>query len=76
MPNLSGSLLAEVDLREGDLLGVREGAASGEGALVDPYGGEADLEARTLRAVGPEVFADDPLRLLRAVRLGAGRSRG
>ncbi len=39
------------------------------GPLVDPFGGEADLEARRLRAVGPAVFADDPLRLLRAVRL-------
>jgi hypothetical protein len=39
------------------------------GPLVDPLGGEADLEARRLRAVGPGVFEDDPLRLLRAVRL-------
>ena len=39
------------------------------GPLVDPFGGEADLEAHQLRAVGPSVFADDPLRLLRAVRL-------
>jgi tRNA nucleotidyltransferase/poly(A) polymerase len=41
----------------------------GGGALVDPLGGEPDLQARRLRAVGPAVFADDPLRLLRAVRL-------
>jgi tRNA nucleotidyltransferase/poly(A) polymerase len=39
------------------------------GPLVDPFGGEADLEARQLRAVSPTVFEDDPLRLLRAVRL-------
>ena len=39
------------------------------GALVDPLGGEPDLAARRLRAVGPTVFADDPVRLLRAVRL-------
>jgi len=39
------------------------------GPLVDPLGGEADLEARRLRAVGPAIFEDDPLRLLRAVRL-------
>lgn len=37
--------------------------------LVDPLGGRADLEAGALRAVTPEVFRDDPLRLLRAVRL-------
>jgi hypothetical protein len=41
----------------------------GGGELVDPHGGEADLEARRLRAVGPTVFDDDPLRLLRGVRL-------
>jgi len=37
--------------------------------LVDPWGGEADLAAARLRAVGPAIFEDDPLRLLRAVRL-------
>jgi tRNA nucleotidyltransferase/poly(A) polymerase len=39
------------------------------GDPVDPFGGLGDLERRTLRAVGPGVFRDDPLRLLRAVRL-------
>jgi hypothetical protein len=39
------------------------------GDLVDPFGGEEDAGARRLRAVSPTVFADDPLRLLRAVRL-------
>jgi Poly A polymerase head domain len=39
------------------------------GDPVDPHGGLADLEARQLRAVAPSIFADDPLRLLRAVRL-------
>jgi tRNA nucleotidyltransferase/poly(A) polymerase len=41
----------------------------GSQELVDPLGGRPDLERRTLRAVTPEVFRDDPLRLLRAVRL-------
>ena len=39
------------------------------GDLHDPYGGQADLRARVVRAVSPSVFRDDPLRLLRAVRL-------
>jgi hypothetical protein len=39
------------------------------GEPVDPHGGVADLEARTLRAVSHSIFEDDPLRLLRAVRL-------
>ena len=39
------------------------------GEAVDPFDGRGDLERRTLRAVSPSVFADDPVRLLRAVRL-------
>jgi tRNA nucleotidyltransferase/poly(A) polymerase len=39
------------------------------GEPVDPFGGLPDLERRVLRAVGPGIFQDDPLRLLRAVRL-------
>jgi tRNA nucleotidyltransferase/poly(A) polymerase len=38
------------------------------GEEVDPFGGLADLRDRQLRTVSPSVFADDPLRLLRAVR--------
>lgn len=41
------------------------------GALVDPWGGHADLEARLLRAVDARTFGDDPLRALRAVQLAA-----
>jgi tRNA nucleotidyltransferase (CCA-adding enzyme) len=40
------------------------------GALVDPYGGAHDIEARVLRHVGPG-FAEDPLRVLRAARFMA-----
>ena len=39
------------------------------GEPVDPFGGQGDLERRVLRAVAPSIFEDDPLRLLRAVRL-------
>jgi tRNA nucleotidyltransferase/poly(A) polymerase len=39
------------------------------GEAVDPFEGRADLERRLLRAVTDEIFEDDPLRLLRAVRL-------
>jgi poly(A) polymerase len=41
------------------------------GQLVDPFGGRRDIEARRVRAVGraEERFAEDPLRMLRAVRL-------
>jgi hypothetical protein len=39
------------------------------GEPVDPHDGRRDLEARVLRAVSPTIFEDDPVRLLRAVRL-------
>ena len=47
--------------------------ADGGGRLVDPFGGVADLEAGVLRAVGnpDQRFAEDALRLLRAVRFAA-----
>ncbi|HEX5039214.1 MAG TPA: CCA tRNA nucleotidyltransferase [Candidatus Limnocylindria bacterium] len=48
--------------------------AAGRGTLVDPFGGERDLEARLLRTVGEprDRFGEDALRLVRAARL-AGR---
>jgi hypothetical protein len=39
------------------------------GEPYDPCGGREDLELRSIRAVTDTVFEDDPLRLLRAVRL-------
>ena len=39
------------------------------GLLLDPTNGLADLERRELRALSPYVFFDDPIRLLRLVRL-------
>ena len=36
--------------------------------LIDPHDGAADLDAGTIRAVGPRTFADDPLRVLRMAR--------
>src|SRR5919201_2188802 len=39
------------------------------GEAIDPFGGLRDLDEQLLRAVGERVFVEDPLRLLRAVRL-------
>jgi tRNA nucleotidyltransferase (CCA-adding enzyme) len=41
-----------------------------DGALVDPFGGARDLEARVLRHVSP-AFVEDPVRVLRAARFMA-----
>ena len=38
---------------------------------VDPFGGEADFRNRILRAVSDDTFAEDSLRVLRAVQLAA-----
>ena len=38
-------------------------------ALVDPFGGLADLERRELRTVSEHSFQEDPLRILRGLRL-------
>jgi tRNA nucleotidyltransferase (CCA-adding enzyme) len=44
-----------------------------DGHLIDPFGGQKDLEARVVRAVGDpnERFAEDGLRVLRAARFAA-----
>ena len=39
------------------------------GELVDPFGGRAHLERRELHTVGEESFREDPLRILRGLRL-------
>jgi tRNA nucleotidyltransferase (CCA-adding enzyme) len=41
------------------------------GELLDPWDGQADLTARVLRAVDPITFADDSLRVLRALQFAA-----
>ncbi|WP_374473770.1 multifunctional CCA addition/repair protein [Arenimonas sp.] len=42
-------------------------AEAEDGTLVDPYGGQRDVDARVLRHVSP-AFAEDPVRILRAAR--------
>ena len=40
-------------------------------SLIDRHNGRSDLEDQVVRAVAPSVFDDDPIRLMRAVRLSA-----
>ncbi|RME34928.1 MAG: HD domain-containing protein, partial [Thermoflexia bacterium] len=60
----------ESDLRGRDFT-INAMAVGPDGELIDPTGGLADLQARLVRAVGPEAFDQDPLRMIRAVRLAA-----
>jgi tRNA nucleotidyltransferase (CCA-adding enzyme) len=39
--------------------------------IIDPYNGRADLDSKLLRAVSPETFAEDSLRVLRAAQFAA-----
>ncbi|MEJ7792061.1 MAG: hypothetical protein WKF65_08840 [Gaiellaceae bacterium] len=64
---LRGSIDADLATRDFGLNAIAVPLAGGEPH--DPYGGRDDLEQRAIRAVGDGIFADDPLRLLRAVRL-------
>lgn len=59
----------EEDLRRRDLT-INAMARDADGALVDPFGGQRDLEARILRHVS-DAFAEDPLRVLRVARFAA-----
>src|SRR5579871_2131697 len=56
----------EEDLARRDLT-INAVAQDEAGALVDPYGGAADLERRVLRHVSP-AFVEDPVRILRVAR--------
>ena len=63
------SVTLEEDLERRDLT-INAMAMDGSGAIIDPYGGQSDLEAKTLRHVSPH-FVEDPLRVLRVARFAA-----
>ncbi len=66
------SLTADLSRRDFTMnaMAWRPGRNGTPGELVDPFGGQRDLSARVLRAVGEpeERFREDALRMLRAVR--------
>jgi poly(A) polymerase len=68
---LNGATLAE-DLSRRDLsINAIAQPLVGDGTLVDPFGGLRDLGARRLAMVSPQSFSEDPLRVLRLVRLAS-----
>jgi tRNA nucleotidyltransferase (CCA-adding enzyme) len=62
------SLSVEDDMRRRDFTVNAMARRLATGGLVDPLGGRRDLEERRLRTVSPTSFAEDPLRLVRALR--------
>jgi putative nucleotidyltransferase with HDIG domain len=61
------SIEADLALRDFTVNAIAEPIAGG--APIDPLGGLADLRARRLRMAAPGAFAEDPLRVLRLVRV-------
>ncbi len=66
-PLRGGSLEADLALRDFTVNAIAEPV--GGGAPIDPLGGLEDLRSRRLRMAGPDAFANDPVRVLRLVRV-------
>jgi tRNA nucleotidyltransferase (CCA-adding enzyme) len=62
------SLPVEDDMRRRDFTINAMAKRLATGELVDPLSGRKDLQDRVLRTVSPTSFAEDPLRLVRALR--------
>ncbi|MDX6568267.1 MAG: hypothetical protein QOH15_845 [Gaiellales bacterium] len=61
-------LSVEDDMRRRDFTVNAIARRLSTGEIVDPLNGRKDLERRVLRTVSPSSFAEDPLRLVRALR--------
>jgi putative nucleotidyltransferase with HDIG domain len=66
-PLRGGTIEADLALRDFTVNAIAQPIAGG--APIDPLGGAADLRARRLRMAAPSAFEEDPLRVLRLVRL-------
>lgn len=64
---LDGDIDADLARRDFTVNAMAVGLATGE--LLDPHRGRRDLEARVVRMIDPRNFDDDPLRMLKAVRM-------
>lgn len=67
--NASPEVTLEEDLKRRDLT-INAIAQTVDGTLIDPYGGQSDLQNKILRHVSP-AFVEDPLRVLRVARFMA-----
>ncbi|GAA0855848.1 multifunctional CCA addition/repair protein [Aliiglaciecola litoralis] len=65
----SPQVTLEQDLLRRDLT-INAMAKDQNGQIIDPYGGQQDLQQRLLRHVSP-AFSEDPLRVLRVARFAA-----
>jgi tRNA nucleotidyltransferase (CCA-adding enzyme) len=65
------SLPVESDLGRRDFSINAMARSLSDGNIIDPFDGRADLERGLIRMVNPQAFAEDPLRMLRAVQFAA-----
>ena len=66
MPLLGATIEEDLARRDLTINAIAEPLAGG--ALLDPFGGVADLAARQLRMVSAHAFSDDPARVMRLAR--------
>jgi tRNA nucleotidyltransferase (CCA-adding enzyme) len=72
LPVVAPAQSIEVDLARRDFtINAMAIPLAGEPRLIDPYGGEGDLERGLLRVLHPRSFEDDPTRAIRAARYAA-----
>lgn len=67
--DFSADITLEQDLIRRDLT-INAMAQDEQGNIIDPYGGQQDLQQRVLRHISP-AFSEDPLRVLRVARFAA-----
>jgi poly(A) polymerase len=66
-PLRAEDIAGDLALRDFTINAIAEPLAGG--ALIDPLGGQSDLEIGRIRLAAPDALKDDPLRALRLVRL-------
>lgn len=72
LPDVSPASIVEDLGRRDFTVNAMAVALDAPGVLLDPHGGEADLEREVLRVLHADSFSDDPTRALRASRYAAG----
>lgn len=71
-PTSGGDIVADLGKRDFTVNAMAlalKGLFAGEPFVIDPFGGASDAAAAVLRKVSDSIFDDDPVRMMRAVRL-------
>jgi len=71
---MAGDIISDMGRRDFTINAIAmklEDIDAGTSSFIDPYGGLHDLKSGIVRAVSDNIFEDDAVRLLRAVRMAA-----